>query len=256
MDILNPPAFGADVTLGIGTTNVSGGVAQQLLYDNAGLLGELTKAASSVLVSDGSSVPSWSVTLPSGLAATNLALTTPILGTPQSGTLTNCTLPVGGISGLGSGIATWLATPSGANLNSALTSVIPGTAGGTGYNAGTAPTYSVTLTGFGGGASLGTSSATGTVLRVGKFILGGSVVITLSGTITATSLRFSLPATAANQNIPVAIGSDAGTGTHLFAVDDNATTTGDVYISSAANTVFAPVTGTTWRFTFLPYETT
>jgi hypothetical protein len=50
-------------------------------------------------------------------------LVTPILGTPQSGTLTNCTgLPVsGGISGLGTGVATFLATPSSANLAAAVT---------------------------------------------------------------------------------------------------------------------------------------
>lgn len=54
---------------------------------------------------------------------TSPTLTTPVLGTPSSGTLTNCTgLPVsGGISGLGTGVATFLATPSSANLRSALT---------------------------------------------------------------------------------------------------------------------------------------
>lgn len=54
---------------------------------------------------------------------TDATLTTPILGTPQSGTLTNCTgLPVStGISGLGTGVATFLATPSSANLRSAVT---------------------------------------------------------------------------------------------------------------------------------------
>ena len=54
---------------------------------------------------------------------TNATLTTPILGTPQSGTLTNCTgLAVStGISGLGTGVATFLATPSSANLRSAVT---------------------------------------------------------------------------------------------------------------------------------------
>lgn len=57
------------------------------------------------------------------LLFTNSTLTTPILGTPQSGVLTNCTgLPVAsGISGLGSGVATFLATPSSANLASAVT---------------------------------------------------------------------------------------------------------------------------------------
>lgn len=52
------------------------------------------------------------------------------LGTPSSGTLTNATgLPVGGITGLGTGVATFLATPSSANLLAALT-----TKTGTGNN--------------------------------------------------------------------------------------------------------------------------
>ena len=53
----------------------------------------------------------------------NPVLSTPIVGTPQSGTLTNCTgLPVAsGISGLGANVATFLATPSSANLIAAVT---------------------------------------------------------------------------------------------------------------------------------------
>lgn len=51
------------------------------------------------------------------------------LGTPASGTATNLTgLPVTGISGLGTGVATFLATPSSANLAAALTDET-GTAG-------------------------------------------------------------------------------------------------------------------------------
>ena len=55
--------------------------------------------------------------------ATSPTLTTPVLGTPSSGTLTSCTgLPIStGVSGLGTGVATFLATPSSANLAAALT---------------------------------------------------------------------------------------------------------------------------------------
>ena len=54
---------------------------------------------------------------------TSPTLTTPALGTPASGTLTNTTgLPIAtGVSGLGTGVATFLATPSSANLISAVT---------------------------------------------------------------------------------------------------------------------------------------
>lgn len=50
-------------------------------------------------------------------------LVTPALGTPSSGTLTNATgLPIStGVSGLGTGVATFLATPSSANLIAAVT---------------------------------------------------------------------------------------------------------------------------------------
>ncbi|MGO4819791.1 hypothetical protein, partial [Flavobacterium sp. W22_SRS_FP1] len=50
-------------------------------------------------------------------------MTAPVLGTPASGTLTNATgLPIAtGVIGLGTNVATFLATPSSANLASALT---------------------------------------------------------------------------------------------------------------------------------------
>jgi hypothetical protein len=55
--------------------------------------------------------------------ATSPTLVTPALGTPASGTLTNATgLPIStGVSGLGTGVATFLGTPSSANLAAAVT---------------------------------------------------------------------------------------------------------------------------------------
>jgi len=83
--------------------------------------------------------------------ATSPTLTTPNLGTPSAAVLTNATgLPVStGISGLGSGVATWLATPSSANLAAAVT-------GETGSGAlvfATSPSVT-TLTVSSGGASI------------------------------------------------------------------------------------------------------
>ena len=54
---------------------------------------------------------------------TSPVLTTPALGTPASGVMTNVTgLPIStGVGGLGSGVATFLATPSSSNLISAVT---------------------------------------------------------------------------------------------------------------------------------------
>jgi hypothetical protein len=59
----------------------------------------------------------------SACTSTSMVMVSPILGTPTSGTLTNCTgLPIGtGVSGLAANVATFLATPSSANLAAALT---------------------------------------------------------------------------------------------------------------------------------------
>lgn len=61
--------------------------------------------------------------LTNALLFTSPTFVTPALGTPASGMLTNCVgLPIAtGVSGLGAGVATFLATPSSANLAAAVT---------------------------------------------------------------------------------------------------------------------------------------
>lgn len=122
--------------------------------------------------------------------ATSPTLVTPALGTPSSGTLTSCAgLPVSsGISGLGTGVATFLATPSSANLIAAITDE-------TGSGAlvfGTSPTIA-TPTINGGSASLrpqlsGESSGTITTASANK-------LLQLAGDITAPNSVFTAPDT-------------------------------------------------------------
>jgi hypothetical protein len=172
---------GSATNLTVGTTAITSGTDKGLLYDNAGVLGNLATGNSGVLVTGGTGVPSISTTLPSGLAAANMVLTTPNLGTPSAATLTSATgLPVDtGISGLGAGVATFLGTPSSTNLRGALTD-----------ESGTGAAY------FQGG-DLGTPSAgvltnaTGLPCATGITNKGWCLISTLTANNTATTLQFS-----------------------------------------------------------------
>ena len=111
--------------------------------------------------------------------ATSPTLVTPALGTPSSGTLTNCSaLPVSGISGLGSNVATFLATPSSANLASAVT-------GETGSGALVFATSPTLVT-----PALGTP-ASGTLTNcTNKAVLSSTTDMTNSGANDLTSVDF------------------------------------------------------------------
>jgi hypothetical protein len=103
--------------------------------------GSITTGFTTIPVAQGGTGVTTSTGTGSVVLNTSPTLVTPALGTPTSGNLANCTdLPIStGISGLASGVATFLATPSSVNLRSVITNET-----GTGVLVfGTAPTISL-----------------------------------------------------------------------------------------------------------------
>lgn len=160
--------------------------------------------------------------------ATSPALVTPDLGTPSAATLTSATgLPVStGISGLGTGVATFLATPSSANFASAITDetgtgsvVLSASPVFTGLPS--MPAYKSTGTTFALSGACTTANATG----------GSS-----AGTFTTTTTG------ACAVTITMGGGATAPTG---WACEPNNRTTGNIFRQTASTTTTANFLGTT-----------
>lgn len=148
------------------------------------------------------------------------------LGTPASGTLTNCTgLPVStGVSGLGTNVATLLATPSSANLAAALTDE---TGSGSAVFA-TSPTVNnPTITNY-----VESVVAIGTVTSSNTIALTNGTVQT--ATLTAsTACTFTMPTATAGKSFILLLKQAASTG------NGTATFTGVKWGTAGAPTITA-----------------
>lgn len=177
------------------------------------------------------------VTLPSGQA-----LIAPALGTPASGTLTSCTgLPIAtGISGLASNVATFLATPSSANLRAALTDESgTGAALFAGGNIGAASGTSLAATGLltssgtagvgyatgaGGTVTQLTSRTTGVTLNK---ITGAITLFAAAGSASYNTLTVTNSTVAATDTIVLSVKS----GTNVYLVFVTAVAAGSFNIT-------------------------
>jgi hypothetical protein len=179
---------------------------------------------------------------------TSPTLVTPILGTPTSGTLTNCTgLPIGtGVSGLAANVATFLATPSSANLAAVLTdetgtgaAVFANTPTLVTPNIGAATGTSLAVTGSlrsSGTAGVGYSTGAGGVVIQGTSRTTGVTINKITGQITLFSAAGTTSATTftvtnSTVNTTDAIILTQHTGTDLYDLMVTKTTLGSFDIT-------------------------
>ena len=172
-----------------------------ILYaSSANVMGVVAAVNSAVMISSAGGVPSMSTTLPASIAATNMVLTTPNIGTPSAGTLTNCTgLPAAGLVGTSNGGIFYSTASNGAILAGTATagqSLLSGASTTPQWTTTTYPTTNAinTIMYASSANILGSIAAVNSAVLVSS--AGGvpSMSVTLPSGLTATNMTLITPA--------------------------------------------------------------
>ena len=177
------------------------------------------------------------------LLFTNSTMVNPALGTPASGVLANCTgLPVAtGINGFGANVATFLATPTSANLRTALTDET-----GTGFAVfATTPTLVTPILGAATGTSLTLSSfsavsAAAPTIASATTIAPTTPIAFVSGTTAVVTITAAAPISAGGGTITL-----IPTGAFTWTTAGNIAVAGTAVVSRALTMTY-DVTTTKW----------